>query len=270
VCSSDLAPITVTPGILNLSTRLKVETGDNVLIGGFILIGSDSEQVVLRGLGPSLLNGRIPASETLPDPTIELHDSAGVLIASNNDWGQSADANTIGGLGLAPNDPAESALLAQLAPGSYTTILKDAAGAAGIGLVELYATGSSAPANPVNISTRGFVQTGDDIMIGGFILGGTEPRQIVIRAIGPSLAAAGISNSLLDPVLELHDGNGVLLETNDNWKENEAEVEATGLAPSDDRESAIVTTLPPSSYTAIVRGANGTIGVALVEAYDSH
>ena len=263
-----LAPIAVAPGVLNLSTRLKVETGDNVLIGGFIITGSDSEQVVLRGLGPSLVDNGVPAADTLSNPTIELHDSTGALIVSNNDWMQSSDANTISVLGLAPNNALESALLQDLAPGSYTTILKDAAGGSGIGLVELYATGTSAPANPVNISTRGFVQTGDNILIGGFILGGSELRHLVIRAIGPSLAASGISNPLLDPILELHDQNGVLMETNDNWKQNQAEVEATGLAPTDDRESVIVTTLSPSSYTAVVRGAGGTTGVALVEVYD--
>jgi hypothetical protein len=169
---------------------------------------------------------------------------------------------------LAPGDALESAIFAQLPPGSYTTILSDANGDSGIGLVELYATDDSQSANPVNISTRGLVQAGDDVMIGGFILGGPNTRHLAIRAIGPSLAAVGIANPLLDPILELHDQNGVLMETNDNWKENQAEVEATGLAPSDDRESVIVTTLSPGSYTAIVRGAGGLAGIALVEAYD--
>jgi len=134
-------------------------------------------------------------------------------------------------------------------------------------LVELYATGS-APANPVNISTRGLVQTGDDVLIGGFIIGGSEARQLVLRAIGPSLAGQGISNPLLDPTLELHDVNGVLIASNDDWKENEAEIEATGLAPTDDRESALVIDLNPGNYTAIVRGSSSLTGVALVEAYD--
>src|SRR5207253_1733296 len=137
----------------------------------------------------------------------------------------------------------------------------------GIGLVELYAT-SFSPANPVNISTRGFVQTGDDVLIGGFIIGGSQTRRLVIRAIGPSLAAQGVSNPLLDPTIELHDVNGVLLDSDDDWKENEAEVEATGLAPTDDRESALVMDLNPGNFTAIVRGADALTGVALVEAYD--
>ena len=260
--------IPANPAILNLSTRLKVGTSDNVLIGGFIVTGSDTEEVVLRGIGPSLQVNGVPLAGSLPNPKIELHDSTGALIAANDNWMDSPQKDEIMSLGLAPADPLESALFATLSPGSYTVILSDANSGTGIGLVELYATNSSAPANPVNISTRGFVQTGDDVMIGGFIIGGGALRHLAIRAIGPSLAAAGVTNPLLDPVLELHDQNGVLMETNDNWKENQVEVEATGLAPNDDRESVIVTTLSPGNYTAIVLGANGTTGVALVEAYD--
>jgi glucose/arabinose dehydrogenase len=259
-----IVPITAAPALLNLSTRLNVETGDNVLIGGFIVTGSDVEDVVLRGIGPSL-----PLAGSLPNPKLELHDSTGALLASNDNWMDSPQKDEIMSLGLAPDNGLESALFAQLSPGSYTAILSDANGGTGIGLVELYATNSSASANPVNISTRGFVETGDNVMIGGFIIGGTDARHLAIRAIGPSLAAAGVSNPLLDPVLELHDSNGALLESNDNWKTNQAEVEATGLAPNDDRESVIVTTLSPGSYTAIVLGAGGLTGVALVEVYDS-
>jgi glucose/arabinose dehydrogenase len=258
-----LVSIPAAPSIQNLSTRLSVGTGDNVLIGGFIITGSDTEEVVLRGIGPSL-----PLAGSLPNPKIELHDSTGALLASNDNWVNSPQKADIISRGLAPGNDLEAALLAELAPGSYTVILSDAGAATGIGLVELYATNPDALANPVNISTRGFVQTDDNVMIGGFILGGTNTRHLAIRAIGPSLGAVGITNPLLDPVLELHDQNGVLMETNDNWKENQAEVEATGLAPGDDRESVIVTTLSPASYTAIVRGANGLTGIALVEAYD--
>jgi hypothetical protein len=263
-----IVPIAAAPAIQNLSTRLKVGTGDNVLIGGFIVTGSDNEQVVLRGLGPSLADAGVPAADLLPNPKLELHDSTGALIATNDNWMDGAQKDEISSKGLAPNNALESALLADLPPGFYTTILSDENGASGIGLVELYATDPTATANPVNISTRGFVQTGDDVMIGGFIIGGDTLSHLAIRAIGPSLAAAGVANPLLDPVLELHDQNGVLMETNDNWKENQGEVEATGLAPNDDRESVIVTTLSPGNYTAIVLGANGLTGVALVEAYD--
>jgi len=263
-----IVPIAAAPAIQNLSTRLKVGTGDNVLIGGFIVTGSANEQVVVRGLGPSLADAGLPAADLLPNPKLELHDSTGALIATNDNWMNGAQKDEIISKGLAPTNALESALLADLPPGFYTTILSDANGATGIGLVELYATDPAATANPVNISTRGFVQTGDDVMIGGFIIGGGSLRHIAIRAIGPSLAAAGVANPLLDPVLELHDQNGVLMETNDNWKANQGEVEATGLAPGDDRESVIVTTLSPGNYTAIVRGAIGLTGVALVEAYD--
>jgi len=263
-----IVPIEAVPAIQNLSTRLNVGTGDNVLIGGFIITGSDVEEVVLRGLGPSLKVDGVPLPGSLSNPLIELHDSTGALLASNDDWMNSPQKDEIISRGLAPEDPSESALLTSLAPGNYTTILRDADGGTGIGLVELYATDASSPANPVNISTRGFVQTGNNVLIGGFILGGTNTQHLAIRAIGPSLVAAGITNPLLDPLLELHDQNGALIETNDNWKANQAEVEATGLAPSDDRESVIVTTLSPGNYTAVVRDANGLTGVALVEAYD--
>ncbi len=252
------------PTLVNLSTRLTVGTSDNVLIGGFIVTGSADVQVVLRGIGPSL-----PLAGTLPNPKIELHDSAGALIAANDDWMNGPDMDEIQTLGLAPNNPAESALLAELAPGAYTTIMSDAGGATGNGLVELFATNPAALANPANISTRGFVQTGDDVMIGGFILTGTETRRLLLRAIGPSLGAAGVNNPLLDPTLELHDENGALISANDNWRDTqESDIAATGIPPADDREAAIVMDLAPSNYTAIVRGANGATGVALVEAYD--
>ena len=259
-----LISIPAKPTILNLSTRLNVGTDENVLIGGFIITGSDTEEVVLRGIGPSL-----PLEGLLANPRIELHDSSGALIASNDDWMNGPDKDQIAALNLAPGNALEAALLADLAPGSYTTILAGANGDTGNALVELYATDASAAANPVNISTRGMVQTGDNVMIGGFILGGTETRHLLLRAIGPSLGAAGISNPLLDPTLELHDENGVLLSSNNNWRDTqESEIAASGLAPNDDRESAIVMDLAPSNYTAIVRGVNSTTGVALVEAYD--
>ncbi|MGI8957433.1 MAG: PQQ-dependent sugar dehydrogenase [Chthoniobacterales bacterium] len=259
-----LVSIPANPTIVNLSTRLNVGTNDNVLIGGFIVTGSDTEEVVLRGIGPSL-----PVGGSLPNPKLELHNSTGALIASNDNWMDGPNKDQILTLGLAPVNPAESALVAELAPGSYTAILSDADGATGNALVELYATNAAALANPVNISTRGFVQTGDDVMIGGFIVAGTETRTLLLRAIGPSLGTAGVSNPLLDPKLELHDENGALLSANDNWRDTqESEIAATGLQPTDNREAAILMDLTPSSYTAILQGANGTTGVALVEVYD--
>lgn len=263
-----IGPIVAAPAVLNLSTRLKVQTGDNVLIGGFIVTGSASQQMVVRGIGPSLSLEGISAGDALLDPKIELHDSSGAVIATNDNWMDSPEAEEISSLGLAPGDPREAALLSALPPGGYTAILSDATGGSGIGLIELYATDQTAPANPVNISTRGLVETGDNVMIGGFILGGTDAQELLLRAIGPSLAGSGIANPLLDPTLELHDANGVVIDFSDNWKENEAEIEATGLAPSDDRESALAATLSAGAYTAIVRGVNSTTGIALVEVYD--
>ena len=263
-----MAPIAPLPSILNLSTRLRVETGDNVLVSGFIITGSDSEEVVLRGLGPSLSMRNVAAAETLLDPAIELFNSSGALIASNDGWVSGPQASEIIGLGLAPGEPSEAALLAKLPPGGYTAILRDAQGGSGVGIVELYATSPSAPANPVNISTRGLVGTGDDLMIGGFIIGGMDASRLVIRALGQSLSGAGIANALLDPTLELHDQEGDLIAFNDNWKDiQQPEVEATGLAPTNEQESAILATLSPAPYTAIVRGKNETTGVAIVEVY---
>ena len=263
-----IVPIAPLPSILNLSTRLRVETGDGVLVSGFIITGSDSEEIVLRGLGPSLSMRDVAPSETLLDPMIELYDSSGALVASNDGWMSGPQASEIIGLGLAPDEPSEAALLAKLPPGSFTAILSDAQGGSGIGIVELYATSVSTPANPVNISTRGLVGTGDNVMIGGFIIGGMNASRLVIRALGPSLSGSGITNALPDPTLELHDQDGDLIVFNDNWKDaQQPEIEATGLAPASDRESSILATLFPGPYTAIVRGKNETAGVAIVEAY---
>ena len=263
-----IVSITPAPALLNLSTRLLVESGENVLIGGFIITGSDGEDIVLRGLGPSLAVNGQALEGVLPNPKIELHDGAGALISTNDNWMDGPDKDEIASVGLAPTNHLESALLAHLQPGNYTVILSDAVGASGIGLVELYVIDQTAPANPVNISARGDVQTGDDVMIGGFIIGGAQDRNLIIRAIGPSLRVAGIVDPLLDPTLELHDVNGVLLASNDNWRDTqEAAIIATGIPPTDDHESAIVISLAPGNYTAIVRGANNTTGVALVEAF---
>jgi glucose/arabinose dehydrogenase len=259
-----IVSIPAAPTIQNLSTRSNVGTGNNVLIGGFIITGSAPADLVLRGIGPSLSLGG-----TLPDPQIALYDGAGSLISSNDNWMDDPQHDEVSASGLAPTDDAEAALFAQLPPGSYTVILSDAHGGSGIGLIELYATNPALAANPVNISSRGLVQTGDNVMIGGFILGGTATRHLLVRAIGPSLGTAGVSNPLLDPTLELHDENGVLLAFNNNWRDSqESEIAATGLPPNDDREAAILMDLAPGSYTAVVQGLNNTTGVALVEGYD--
>jgi uncharacterized Zn-binding protein involved in type VI secretion len=251
----------------NISTRTFVQTGDNVMIGGFIITGSGQKKVILRAIGPSLLNFGI--TNPLQDPTLELHDHTGAVIASNDNWMDAPNEQEIIDSGLAPSNNLESAILTSLNPAAYTAIVRGANNGTGIGLVEAYDLDPAAASKLGNISTRALVQTGDNVMIGGFIITGSGQKNVIVRAIGPSLAQFGITNPLADPTLELHDGNGAVIAFDDNWKDSqEAEIQATGLAPTNDLESAIVATLAPGNYTAIVRGKNITIGVALVEVYD--
>ena len=255
-----IAAIPPPPTVLgNISTRLEVETGDNVLIGGFIITGTQPKELILRAIGPSL-----PLGGTLADPTLELHDSTGAIIASNDNW-RSTQEQAIIATGVAPVNDAESAIVMTLNPGDYTAIVRGANGGTGIGLVEAYDLDQSVDSKLANISTRGLVQTGDNVLIGGFIVLGESPAKTILRAIGPSLSIPG---ALADPTLELHDGNGTLLMSNDDWKtDQESEIIATGIAPTKAAESAIVATLAPGNYTAIVRGKNNSTGIALVEVY---
>jgi hypothetical protein len=250
--------------LLNISTRLKVQTNDNVSIGGFIITGNAPKKVIVRGIGPSLTG----LSPLLADPVLELHGPDGSLISSNDNW-KDTQQTEIQNSALAPTDNMESAIVATLPPANYTAILRGKNGTSGIGLVEMYDLDTSSDSKLANISTRGFVQTGGDVMIAGFIFGnGTASEKVAIRAIGPSLA--GISNVLADPTLELHDGNGTILLSNDNWKDDAtqaAALMANGMAPSNDFESAMITALPPGQYTALVAGTNGTTGVAVAEVY---
>jgi glucose/arabinose dehydrogenase len=250
----------------NISTRLSVGTGDNVAIGGFIVTGTESKQVIVRALGPSL-----PLSGVLADPVLDLHDSSGATIATNDNWQESANKQAIIDAGFAPSNANESAILMTLEPGLYTAIVGGVGGTTGVALAEVYDLDRTVDSKLANISTRGFVQTGDNVMIGGLIiLGDTDTDVLVlVRAIGPALADAGVDGALEDPILELHDKDGSLITSNDDWKETQqSQIEATGLAPTDDRESAILATLSPDSYTAIVRGKDDTTGVALVEVYN--
>lgn len=250
--------------LANISTRLRVDTGDSVLIGGFIVVtGTQPKRVIVRAIGPSL-----PVAGALADPVLELRNSSGGLIASNDDWRTDQEAEIIA-TGIPPNDNLESAIVATLPANNsaYTAIVRGYNGGTGIGLVEAYDLDNTVNSKLGNISTRGFVGTGDNVMIGGFIVDGQIPTRVIMRAIGPSLPIGG---KLADPILELHDGNGTLLQVDDNWRTGgqESEIIATGIPPSNDLESAIVRTLAPGNYTAIVRGVNDTTGVALVEAYD--
>ncbi len=248
--------------LLNVSTRGNVGTGDNVLVGGFIITGSSCKRVDLRGIGPSLQT--VGVSGALGDPVLQLYDSAGDLVESNDNH------ILIPGIPnpLLPTDPSESFLTAFLPPGSYTAVLAGANLDTGVGLVELYDT-DPADSEVANISTRGVVGTGNAEMIGGFIVGGSTPTSVIVRALGPSLVAEGVTNALVDPVLELRDANGNLIGQNDNWRsDQEQQIIATTIPPPSDAEAAIVGTLVPGTYTTLVYGKNSGSGVALVEAYD--
>jgi glucose/arabinose dehydrogenase len=263
-----IVPAPASPALVNLATRMRVQTGDNVLIGGFILTGSAPKKIIVRTIGPSLTVNGQPLPGRLTDPTLTLFDGNGAL-DTNDDWMNSTQKQQIIDSGVPPTDPKESAIVATLQPGNYTAIMSGVGGDTGIGVVELYDLDQPAPANPANIATRGFVESGDNVMIGGFIVGGTQNRTVLARAIGPSLTAVGVQNALQDPILELHNSSGTTLATNDSWKsDQQTEITAAGLAPSDDREAAILSTpLAPGNYTAIVRGSGTDTGVALVEIY---
>ena len=276
--SAELYHSTSPSQLLNISTRMRVLTGEEVLIAGFIITGSDQKKVIIRGIGPSL-NG---VGVTLADPTLELHQG-NTTLATNDNWkindqtGQSQEAD-IRATTIPPTNDLESALVATLNPGAYTAILAGKNGGTGVGLVEVYDLAQAANSKLANISTRGFVDTGNNVMIGGLIVGGGSgggTAKVIVRALGPSLTGSGIAGALGDPTLELHDGSGTTLATNDNWKINDqtgqsqqAEIEATTIPPTNDLESALVAILAPGNYTAIVRGAGDTTGVGLVEVYN--
>ena len=251
---------------VNLSTRMVVQTGDNVLIGGFIVYGSGQKKIAVRAMGPSL-----PVAGKLSDPLVELHDATGSIIASNDNWRTTQEA-AISTAGLAPTNDLESALIATISPGAYTVVVKGANNGTGIGLMEIYDLDpDGSPARLANISTRGNVLAGDNVMIGGFIIRGDVGKRMLMRARGPSLFLNGvpIAGRLMDPAMELRDANGALIKANDNWRnDQQAEIAASSIAPTDDHEPAVVWTLAPGNYTTIVSGVNSTTGIALVEMYD--
>jgi len=238
------------------------------MIGGFIITGNAPKPVVLRGRGPSLANFGI--NGVLLDPVLELRSSSSSLFTNDN-W-KDTQRSLIEGTIFQPTDDRESVILATVPPAAYTTILSGKNNSAGIGLLEVYDNNQAVDSVLANISTRGFVQTGNQVMIGGFILGGNSPARIAVRALGPSLASFGLNNVLADPTLELHDANGTTLVANDNWLDDPvsaAQLTANGLALPNQKESGIFTSLvPPGQFTAIVAGKNGGIGIALVETYN--
>jgi cyclophilin family peptidyl-prolyl cis-trans isomerase len=261
--------VVAAPGrLVQLSTRMQVGTGDNALIGGFIMRGPSPKRLMIRGIGPST-----GLSGALADPVLELHDQTGALIASNDNWGDAANRQDIIDTTIAPVSPNESAILTTLpsdpSAANYTAIVRGKNNTTGLGLVEVYDLDSGPGSTLLNISTRGRVDVDPNALIGGFILGGTESKRVLVRAIGPSLAASGVPNPLADPILELHDGNGALLDSNDDWglSPDQAEIQASGVAPTNPKESAVVKVLPTGPFTAIVRGVNNTTGVGSVELY---
>ena len=249
------------------------------MIAGFVVQGSAPKRVLIRAVGPSMAQFGVP--DVLANPRLELHDNTNV-IGRNDDW----ETTQMGGViisdqvaviqnsGMAPMDPVECALIATLTPGSYTAVVEGVNGGTGVGSVEVYDLDATSGSLVANISTRGFVQTGDNAMIGGFIVV-TRPTRVIIRAIGPSLTQLGLADALANPQLELNDATSTIAR-NDNWQTTQlggiitsdqvAEIQNSQLEPANPAESAIIAILPPGSYTAIVRGGNDT-GNALVEVY---
>lgn len=246
--------------LANISTRLPVGAGDNVLIAGFIITGTQQKRILVRGLGPQL-----PVSENLADPTLRLHDSSGAMVASNDNW-RDTQQEELQATSIAPRNDYDSAIVKSLNPGAYTVVLSGKGGTTGVGLVEVYDLDLTVDSKLANIATRGFVDRGDNVLIGGTIIIGSGSTNVLFRALGPSVP--GVPNALQDTTLELHDSQGSLIAANDNWRDSQAaEIQATNIPPPDVREAAILRQLTPGAYTAIVRGKNNTTGVALVEAY---
>jgi hypothetical protein len=248
-----------------------VQTGANVGIGGFIITGTGPKHVLLRAIGPSLTGSGVP--NALADPVLELHGPGNFTTVTDDNWRDDpAQEALIIASGIAPTNDLESAIDAILSPGAYTAIVSGKNNTTGVGLVEVYDLAQAVPAKLANISTRAFVGSGSDVVIAGFILGGNSGGdRIALRGIGPSLTAQGVPNALADPVLELRNGNGVLIVSNNDWHDNPvhaSELIAAGLAPTNDLESGISTTLPPGTYTALLAGLNDGTGVGLVEVYD--
>jgi hypothetical protein len=246
-----------------------------VLIEGFIVQGpaGSTKKIIARAIGPSLAPFGI--TDALANPTLEVHDATGATIATNDDWQTTQvgglitgdQSAAIGASQLAPSNGLESAIIADLAPGSYTAVVRGLGNTVGTGVVDAYDLSAASPAKLANIATRGLIQPGDKLMIAGFIVQ-TAPVKAVIRAIGPSLSAFGITNALADTTLQLRDQNGTIVRENDDWRtDQEQELINTGLQPTNDLEAALVQTIPPGQYTAQVRGKPETTGIGVVQVY---
>jgi hypothetical protein len=261
-----------TPATLgNISTRLRVQSGDNALIGGLIATGTAGKKVIIRAIGPSLTPFGVTGA--LANPTLDLFQGS-TLLFSNDDWQNSTQQADIAASGLAPSNAAESAIIWTLTPGqNYTAVVRGLNGTTGIGVVDAFDLDQAAASKLGNISTRGFVDVDDNVMIAGLIAGpsnGTSLK-ILARALGPTLSDFGVVGALANPTLDLVNSNGTVIRANNNWKDDpqqRALIEAAGLAPSHDEEAALVETVAPGAYTAVVRGSGRTTGVALVETYN--
>ena len=250
----------------NISGRLLIQTGNNVGIAGFVVGGADAKKLLIRGLGPTLAQFNVTG--VMQNPTLELHDGSGSLITTNDNW-KDTQQPEITATQLAPPADVEAAILATLQPGAYTAIQRGAGGGTGVGLIEIYDVDPLAASKLINISTRGLVQTGDNVLIGGFSLaGGSGSHDVVVRALGPSLVPLGVNNALPDPVITLYDSNANVIAANDNWKDSQqSAIENTGFQPPTDLDAAISVRLTAGNYTAIVTGKSGSTGVALVQVY---
>ena len=246
---------------------MRVQTGDGVGIGGFIITGSAPKHILLRAIGPSLAQSGIP--NVLADPVMELHGQSGFVTLTNDNWRDDpVQEAAIIATGIPPSNNLESAIDTTLLPGAYTAIVRGKNNTSGVALVEVYDLSSAVAAKLANISTRAFVGTGSDIVIAGFILGGNSgDDQVVVRGLG----ATGVSNPLADPTLELRDANGALIGSDNDWQDDPATaagLSSIGLAPPNTLDAAIMATLPPGLYTALLAGRNNGTGIGLVEVYD--
>lgn len=254
-----------TARLASMSSRALCQTGQAVVVTEFIVQGTGSETFVLRGIGPSL--GGLGIPDPLQDPTLRFLNPRGKQLDFNNDWMENPDKDEIINVGLAPSNNLESAIIDAVTVGSYTSVLQGLHHGEGVALSEIFDLldgGLKISA----VGTRAFVGTGDDVLISGIVITGSEPLPVLIRVLGPSLADAGLTGVLPDPFLELHSASGELIFQNNNWKDTqEFEIEGTGLAPSNDLESAALVTLDPGAYTVVASGIRGTTGIGFVQYY---
>jgi hypothetical protein len=258
---------TPTSEIIQLSTRMRVDVGDRVAIGGFIITGTVPKQVILRGIGPTLANSGI--TDALADPVLELHGPGSFSTITNDNW-RDTQQQQIQAAGLSPSNNLEPAIWATLSPGAYTTVLRGTNNTTGTALVEIYDLTPAAGSKLGNLSTRAFIGADQNIAIAGLMVSSGDPDQIVVRGLGPSLAST-VSNTLANPALELRNNNGSLLVSNNDWQDipvQAQQISAAGLGLSNNLESAVLAILPPGRYTALLFGSDNGTGNGIVEVYD--